>query len=132
MKKAIPANISKILVYFCIALLFSVAASAVFLNRARLYSADGQQMNAEHIVSDYVKRMGKNAKCRVSIKPEFPKRFPSRFEELWHKNQMVWDYSWSCSAGGDDIEGILSVFADGNTAWSGTSSKTGDIPTEEY
>lgn len=123
---------TRVLVYLVAILSIFLLGGLAASNMARFYSIEGEQANADHIVRDYIKRTGKDAKCRVSLKPEFPKRFPDRFEQLWRKNQMIWDYSWECFAKDDRIEGVLSVFADGNTAWSGTSSKTGDMPTEEY
>jgi len=122
----------RVLVYLVVLLSIFFLAGLAVSNIARFYSIGGEQANADRIVRDYVKRTGKDAKCLVSLKPEFPKRFPDRFGQLWRKNQMIWDYSWKCFAKDDRIEGVLSVFADGNTAWSGTSSKTGDMPTEEY
>ena len=122
----------RVLVYVMALLSVFLPSGIAILNMARFYSVDGEQANADRIVRDYVRHTGKNPKCRVSLRSQFPKRLPDRFEQLWQKNQMVWDYSWVCFAEDDRIEGVLSVFSDGNTAWSGTSSKVGDMPPEEY
>jgi hypothetical protein len=119
-----------------LSILMTIAGLIVFLimkNQGRIGSYEDRQQSALSIVHEYVsKSQNKGFTCKVVPVDGFPKRYPKKLSDIYMPNQEVWSFTWVCKSGKENIDGILVVFADGNTVWSGTSSTRGDLSTEEY
>lgn len=116
----------------CSLLIISAALACYWLNQGRILShSDSIDMGMSRVLAYVSAGEADKYTCRLTTKPGFPKARIISLKDVFDGKTVVFDSTWVCASSDDTVKGFFLIYADGGTVWQGTSSKRGELATNE-